>query len=73
VAILLPNGIDWVCLDLAAHASALVVVGLYPPETAATNAHILGHSDARLILVDSAARWQSLRPHRSEFPSLGRV
>lgn len=47
VAILLPNGIDWICLDLAAHAMGLVVVGLYPHETAATNTYILGHSDAR--------------------------
>ena len=34
IAILLPNGIDWVCLDLAAHGSGLVVVGLYPHDSA---------------------------------------
>lgn len=70
VAILLPNGIDWVCLDMAAHASGLIVVGLYPHDNAASNAYILGHSGARLLLLDSEARWQSLRPFRSEFPSL---
>ena len=73
IAILLPNGIDWVCLDLAAHASGLIVVGLYPHDTAASNAYILGHSDARLILLDTDPRWQSLRPLRSELPSLERV
>ena len=73
VAVLLPNGIDWVCLDLAAHASGLIVVGLYPHDTAASNAYILGHSDARLVLLDTEPRWQSLRPLRSEFPSLERV
>jgi long-chain acyl-CoA synthetase len=73
VAVLLPNGIDWVCLDLAAHGSGLVVVGLYPHDTAASNAYILGHSDARLIVLDSEARWQSLWPFRSAFPSLERV
>ena len=73
VAILLPNGIDWVCLDLAAHGSGLVVVGLYPHDTAASNAYILGHSDARLVLLDSEARWKSLWSFRSEFPSLKRV
>ena len=73
VAILLPNGIDWVCLDLAAHAMGLVVVGLYPHETAVTNAGILGHSEARLALLDSTARWTSLRPFRAQFPSLQRV
>ena len=73
VGILLPNGIDWVCLDLAAHALGLVVVGLYPHETAAGNAYILGHSGARLVLVDTPTRWQALRPFRSELPSLDRV
>lgn len=73
VAILLPNGIDWVCLDKAAHASGLVVVGLYPHDTAASNAYIIGHSDARLVLLDTDARWKSLWPFRSQFPSLERV
>jgi long-chain acyl-CoA synthetase len=73
VAVLLPNGIDWVCLDLAAHGSGLVVVGLYPHDTAASNAYILGHSDARLIFLDTEARWKSLWPFRSDFPSLERV
>ena len=73
VAILLPNGIDCVCLDMAAHASGLVVVGLYPHETAVSNAYILGHSEARLALLDTEARWQTLWPLRSEFPSLERM
>jgi long-chain acyl-CoA synthetase len=73
VAILLPNGVDWICLDLAAHASGLVVVALYPHDTAVSNAYILGHSDARLVLLDTEARWQSLEPFRSEFLSLERV
>ena len=73
VAVLLPNGIDWVCLDMAAHASGLVVVGLYPQDTAASNAYILGHSGARLVLLDNEARRQSLWPFRSEFPSLERM
>jgi long-chain acyl-CoA synthetase len=70
VAILLLNGIDWVCLDLASHASGFIIVGLYPHDNAASNAFILGHSGARLVLLDNEARWQSLQPFRSEFPSL---
>ena len=73
VAILLPNGIDWACLDLAAHGSGLVVVGLYPHDNAASNAYVLGHSVARLVLLDTEARWKSLWPFRSNFPSLERV
>ena len=73
VAILLPNGIDWACLDIAAHGSGLVVVGLYPHDTVASNAYLLGHSDARLVLLDSEARWTALSLQRSEFPSLETV
>lgn len=73
VGILVANGIDWVCLDLAAHAAGLVVVGLYPHDTAASNAYILGHSGARLLLVDTVERWQSLVEFRPEFPALERV
>jgi long-chain acyl-CoA synthetase len=73
VAVLLPNSVDWVCLDMAAHGSGLVVVALYPHDSPANIAYVLGHSDARLVLVDTAARWQSLAPHRAEFPALGYV
>jgi long-chain acyl-CoA synthetase len=73
VAVLLPNGIDWVCLDLAAQGSGLIIVGLYPQDMAASNARVLGHSDARLIVLDSDARWRSLCPRRAEFPALENV
>ena len=39
----------------------------------ASNVYILGHSGARLILLDDEARRQSLWPFRSEFPSLERM
>jgi long-chain acyl-CoA synthetase len=71
-AVLLVNGIDWICFDVAAHAVGLVVVGLYPQEAPATNAYILGHSDARLLLTDNEARWRELAGHRATFPLLQR-
>ena len=73
VALLLPNGIDWVCFDIAAHALGLVVVALYPHDSPANNAFILGHSDARLALLDTQARWRSLAGFCSVFPALERV
>jgi len=73
VAVLLPNGIDWVSFDLAAHGSGLVVVGLYPHDTPASIAAILGHSDACLVVLDLDGRWRSLAAFRSDFPLLRRV
>jgi long-chain acyl-CoA synthetase len=72
VAILLPNGTDWVCFDLAALSLGLVVVALYPHDSPANNAYIVGHSDARLLLLDTPAQWQSLAAHHSEFRHLSR-
>jgi long-chain acyl-CoA synthetase len=73
VALLLPNGIDWVCFDMAAHALGLVVVALYPQDSPANNAFILGHSDARLALLDTQARWRSLAGFCIAFPGLTHV
>jgi long-chain acyl-CoA synthetase len=73
VAVLAPNGIDWVCFDIAAHALGLVVVALYPHDSPANNAYILGHSDARLLFIDTQARWQSLVAFRAEYPGLACV
>jgi long-chain acyl-CoA synthetase len=73
VAVLLPNGIDWACLDLAAEGSGLIVVGLYPHDSAASNTALLGDCEARLLLTDSAARWEALSPLRAGFPTLEHV
>jgi long-chain acyl-CoA synthetase len=73
IAVLLPNGTDWVCFDLAALSLGLVVVALYPHDSAENAAYILGHSDACLLLLDTPARWQSLAAHRSNFPALEEV
>jgi long-chain acyl-CoA synthetase len=73
VTVLLPNGVDWVCFDMAAHALGLVVVALYPHDSAAHIAFILGHSDARLIFLGTPARWQSLATLREAYPALQRV
>jgi long-chain acyl-CoA synthetase len=73
VAVLLPNCVDWICLDLAAHGCGLVVVALYPHDSAGNNAYILGHSDARVLLLDTDARWQALAVLQDEFPNLQTV
>jgi long-chain acyl-CoA synthetase len=73
VAIALPNGVDWVCCDQAALALGLVVVPLYSVDTPEHTAYILGDCDARLLFIENAEKWRTLVPHRSLFPTLGRV
>lgn len=73
VAILLPNGIDWVGFDMAALGLGLVVVPLYAHDSAANVSYILGNSGARMLLVDTEARWRQLVQRRQEFPELAAV
>lgn len=73
VAILLPNGIDWVACDMAAQSLGLIVVPLYAHDSAANTAYILGHAGAKLALIDTARRWQALSSHVSQFPALQHV
>ncbi len=60
MAIALPNGTEWVAFDLAALSLGLVVVPLYLHDSPADMAFNLGHSGARLVVVDSVARWNAV-------------
>ena len=73
IAILLPNGIDWICFDMAAHGQGLIVVALYIDDSITDHAYILAHSDAKLLFVDSFSRWDRLRAEAAQFPLLSRV
>lgn len=63
VAVMLPNGPDWVCFDLAALALGLVVVPIYRDDRPDNAAYVLEHSGAALLLAESAAQWRALLPH----------
>jgi len=73
VAMSLPNGLDWVCFDQAALGLGLVTVPLYATDSPGNLAHILADSGARLLLLDSDARWGPLAALRSRLPELRRV
>jgi long-chain acyl-CoA synthetase len=73
VAILLNNSVEWVCMDQAALTLGLVPVPLYTTDSAENIAYILGDSGTSLLLVESAAQWAALMPHRQAFPTLTKV
>jgi long-chain acyl-CoA synthetase len=64
---------DWVCFDQAALGLGLVVVPLYTTDSPDNLVHILGDSGARLLLIDSYARWVPLAERRRSVPDLRRV
>lgn len=60
VAMLLPNGIDAVCFDLAALTCALVPVPLHAIDTAGSSAFILRDSGARVLVTTKLNRWRDI-------------
>lgn len=73
IAILLPNGIDHVCMDQAALSLGCVPVPLHVVDNPDSIAFILGDCGAALLIVDTASRWELLAPLQTGFPALKRV
>lgn len=73
IAILLPNGIDHVCADLAALANRLVPVPLHAIDTPGASAFIMADSGATVLVTNKALRWKQICSTGIEFPALRRV
>jgi long-chain acyl-CoA synthetase len=73
VAIQLPNGTDWVALDIAAMASGLITVPIYTHDSLSNAAHILANSGARLVVLDTWEQWTALAALGARFPGLRHV
>lgn len=73
IAILVPNGIEHVCMDQAALSLGLVPVPMHVIDQPESLIYVLADSGASLLLVDSAERWRALEPLASSVPALKRV
>ena len=73
VAILLPNGLDHVSMDLAALSLGLVPVPMHALDNPESIGYILHDSEAALLLVDSVERWQAIAAAGGVTSALQRV
>ncbi|MCC6302258.1 MAG: long-chain fatty acid--CoA ligase [Gammaproteobacteria bacterium] len=73
IAVMLPNGVDWVCVDQAALSLGLVVAPLFVNDRPDNVAYILRETGARLLLIDRREQWDALRPALAASASLTRV
>jgi long-chain acyl-CoA synthetase len=73
VAILLPNGLDAVCIDQAALALALVPVPLHSIDNPGSMAYIVADSEASLLLIASGRQWSSILSTGAKLPALRQV
>lgn len=72
-AILLPNGLNMVCIDQAVLAAGGVPVPMHAIDNAESIAYILEDSEAELLLVDGIERWQSIAALGRALPALRQV
>src|SRR5262249_8533742 len=50
-----PNRVSWASAALAIQAARGVIVPVYPASTAAQAGYVIGHSDAKVVFVDTPA------------------
>lgn len=70
VAMLLPNGLDAVCLDQAALALGLAMVPMHELDNPGSVAYILADSEAAVLLVGSIEQWQGIKEVGLPLPDL---
>ncbi len=70
VAILLPNGVDAVCIDQATLATGAVPVPLHAIDNAGSIAYILADCEAALLVLGDAAQWARIRAVGTPLPAL---
>ena len=70
VAVMLANGPDWVCFDLAALGLGLVVVPLFFNDRPDNVAYILERTQTRLLFIDGPTQWAALAPALRSFTQL---
>lgn len=70
VAILLPNGIDAVCVDQACLARGLVPVPMHALDNSSSIGYILNDCQASLLVTNSYDQWRAIAGTCDEMPNL---
>src|SRR5262245_10884500 len=73
VALLVPNGVEHMAMDQAALSRGLVPVPLHAIDNPESIIYILADSEASLLFIDSAERWQTLVAAADRLDSLRRI
>lgn len=70
VAVLLPNGLDAVCIDQASLAQGLVPVPMHALDNPASIAYIVKDSDASMLVLSTRAQWEAISAIGESMPLL---
>jgi long-chain acyl-CoA synthetase len=70
VATLMVNGVDYVCVDLAALALGLAIAPLHVTDNPGNVGFIIGDCGASVVILDSADYWRRLAPELADCAEL---
>ncbi|MEZ4440250.1 MAG: long-chain fatty acid--CoA ligase [Polyangiaceae bacterium] len=73
VCILGFNRPEWCIFDLAAMAAGGVPAGIYTTCSPTEVAYIVGHTEAKVVLVEDHEQWEKIKSERGELPKLEKV
>ena len=73
IGVLLPNGLDAVCIDQAALAEACVPVPMHLIDNPGSIAYILRDSEASVLVVQSRRQWDAIAALGEPMPALKHV
>ena len=73
VCILGFNRPEWCIFDLAAMMCGAVPAGIYTTCSPTEVAYIVGHTDAKVVLVEDHGQWEKIKEERDNLPKLERV
>lgn len=73
IGVLLPNGLDAVCIDQAALAEACVPVPMHLIDNPGSIAYILRDSEASVLVVQSSRQWDAIAALGEPMPALKHV
>ncbi|HXA47877.1 MAG TPA: long-chain fatty acid--CoA ligase, partial [Burkholderiaceae bacterium] len=70
VAILLPNGVNAICVDQASLAHGFVPVPMHAIDNPASIGYILNDSQASMLVLSTYEQWQAIAATCAQFPDL---
>jgi long-chain acyl-CoA synthetase len=70
LAILANTRHEWMTADLASLAAGGVTVGVFPTMTGEQSKYVVGHADARFLVVEDHKQYKKLEPYLGELPKL---
>jgi len=73
IGVMLPNGVDWLCLDFAAHSLGLIIVPFYVNDRAENVAYILEDTGAKVFVLPGRNYWEQLRQTLRRITCLTRI